>query len=68
MNYIFIIIIITYSALFNRFPNQNQVDPMRTKKVPFSMAIEKVELIHEYFPKHLRMGTSIMKEDKETEE
>ena len=32
------------------------------------MAIEKVELTHECFPKHLRMGTARMKESKETEE
>ena len=31
------------------------------------MAIEKVELMHECFPKYLRMGTAIIKEVKETE-
>ena len=32
------------------------------------MAIENGELMHECFPKHLRMGTARMNEDKETEE
>ena len=32
------------------------------------MAREKVELVHECFPKHLHMGTARMKENKETEE
>ena len=33
----------------------------RKKKVPFSMAIGNGELMHECFPKHLRMGTARMK-------
>ena len=33
----------------------------RKKKVPFSMAIGNGELMHEGFPKHLRMGTARMK-------
>ena len=33
----------------------------RTKKVPFSVAIENGELIHDCFPKHSRMGTARMK-------
>ena len=32
------------------------------------MAIGNGELLHECFPKHLRMGTARMKQDKETEE
>ena len=32
------------------------------------MATEKLELMQECFPKHLRMGTARMKEDKETKE
>ena len=36
------------------------------KKVPFSMAIRNVELVHKYLPKHSCMGTPIMKIDKET--
>ena len=32
------------------------------------MAVKKVKLMQECFPKHLRMGTSRMKENKETEE
>ena len=32
------------------------------------MAIGNVELVHECFYKHLRMGTTIIKEDKETEQ
>ena len=32
------------------------------------MAIENGELMHECFPKHLRMGTARMKEDNETDE
>ena len=31
------------------------------KKVSFSMAIGNGELMHECFPKHLRMGTARMK-------
>ena len=38
------------------------------KKVPFSMAIEKGELMHECFPKHLCMGTARIKLDKEIKE
>ena len=38
------------------------------EQVPFSIAIEKVELMQECFYKHLRMGTARMKEDKETEQ
>ena len=33
----------------------------RKKKVPFSMDIGNGELMHECFPKHLRMGTARMK-------
>ena len=32
------------------------------------MTIGNVELMHEYFPKHSRIETARMKEDKETEE
>ena len=32
------------------------------------MAIGNGEFMHEYFPKHSRMGTAIMKYDNETEE
>ena len=32
------------------------------------MAIENGELMHECFPKHLRMGTARLKQDNETEE
>ena len=32
------------------------------------MAIENGELMHECFPKHLRMGTARTKRDKETDE
>ena len=31
------------------------------KQVPFSMAIGYMELMHECFPKHSRMGTARMK-------
>ena len=31
------------------------------EQVPFSMAIENGELMHECFPKHLRMGTARLK-------
>ena len=37
-------------------------------QVPFSMVIGNGELMHECFPKHLRMGTARMKYDKETDE
>ena len=30
-------------------------------QVPFSMAVEKGELIHEYSNEHLRMGTARLK-------
>ena len=40
----------------------------REMKVPFSMAIGNGELMWECFPKHSRMGTARMKEDKETDE
>ena len=30
----------------------------RREQVPFSMAIENVEVVHECFPKHLGMGTA----------
>ena len=36
--------------------------------MPFSMAIGNVELVHECFPEHSRMGTASMKQDKETGE
>ena len=32
------------------------------------MAIGNGKLVHKYFPKHSRMGTAVMKSDKETEE
>ena len=32
------------------------------------MAIGNVELVHECFPEHWRMGTARMKQDKETDE
>ena len=34
----------------------------RREQVPFSMTIENGELMHECFPKHLRMGTARQKE------
>ena len=40
----------------------------RREQVPFSMATGNVELIHECFSKHLRMGTVRMKFNIETEE
>ena len=40
----------------------------REKKVPFSMPIENGELMQECFPNHSRMGTSRIKQDKETDE
>ena len=36
---------------------QNSIGAGR-ERVPFSMAIENGELMHECFPKHLRMGTA----------
>ena len=36
-------------------------------RVPFSMAIVNVELIHNCFPNHSSMGTARMKYDKDTE-
>ena len=47
-------------------PEQNRTQENEENNyVPFSAAIEKVELMHECFPKHLRMGTARMKEDKD---
>ena len=33
----------------------------RREQVPFSMTIENGELMHDCFPKHLRMGTARLK-------
>ena len=41
---------------------------LEKNKVSFSMAIGNVELVHECFPKHSRMGTVRMKQDEETDE
>ena len=41
---------------------------VRNKQVPFSMATGNEELKHECFPKHSRMGTTRMKQDKQIEE
>ena len=38
------------------------------RKFTFSIATEKVELMHKCFPKYLCKETARMKEDKETEE
>ena len=38
------------------------------KQVPFRMAIGNGELLHECFPKHSRMGSASILEDKETDE
>ena len=46
---------------------QNSNDAGR-KQIPISMAIENLELMHEYFPKHLRMGTARFKLDNKTAE
>ena len=40
----------------------------REKEVSFGMATGNGELMHEYFPKHSRMGTARMNEDNETDE
>ena len=40
----------------------------RKEEVPFSMAIGNRELMPKCFPKHSRIGTVRMKEDKETAE
>ena len=34
------------------------ISPREKRKVQFSMAIGNGELMHEYFPKHSRMGTA----------
>ena len=53
-------------------PNTNGalvVAPSEQKQVPFSIAIGNNELMHEYFPKHSRMGKIRMKYNfKKTEE
>ena len=51
-------------------PNQNKFDPRRTKKASFIQygLLENEQLVHECFPKDLRMGTARMNEDKVTEE
>ena len=38
------------------------------KQISFSMTIGNEELVHECFPKHLRMGTARMIKDREREE
>ena len=40
----------------------------KRKQEPFRMAIGNLELMHECFPKHLRMGTARMKYDRERDE
>ena len=49
---------------------QTTISPHKkqNKLVPLSMAIGNGELMQECFPKHLRMGTTRMKYDKETDE
>ena len=42
--------------------------PEQYHSVPFSMAIENGELMHECFTKHSRMGTASIKSDEETDE
>ena len=49
-------------------PNQNKVGQKRAKKERFSMAVKKVDLTHECFPKHLTIETARTNVDKETEE
>ena len=61
---IIIILIIVFPLI--ALPNQKNVD--KIKQVLFCMAIKKVELSHECFPKQLYMGTARIKEDKETDE
>ena len=38
----------------------------RKQVIVFSVAIEKVKLMHECFPKHLHIGKARINEDKET--
>ena len=48
------------------FQNCSVIAELRVQ-VPFSMAIENVELMHECCPQHLPMGTARTKKDKETD-
>ena len=62
-----------YSLLVLSFVNSTQLPDLiavfaqQREQVPFSMAMGNVELMHEYFPKHLYMGTGRMKLDIEIE-
>ena len=53
------------SVLMNTCPaeqkDRNKTKKQRKKQVPFIMAIENGEPMQECLPKHLRMGTAIMK-------
>ena len=53
---------------FNNRKIKNHPTTPSEKQVRFRMAIGNVELMQECFPKHMRMGTTRMKYDKETDE
>ena len=55
---IIIIILIFDSSM--ALPNRNEDDLKRESSILY-IAIGKVELLHQRFPKYLRMGTAIIK-------
>ena len=50
-----------FSLIAPHFQNAFTVIVARRDQVPFSMAIENGELMHECSPEHLRIGTAILK-------
>ena len=58
-----IIVIILIFVCSVALPNHNEDDPKRASSIPY-IAIEKVEFLHQRFPKYLRMGTAIMNKTK----
>ena len=58
-----------YSLVFDSRSVSQSMDYFASrKKSTFQNGYRKWELVHECFPEHLRMGTAIMKWDKEIEE
>ena len=61
-------IIINMFCLLALSSKTKSVPGQQRKQVPISVAIEKLELMDECFPKHLCTVTARMKENKETDE
>ena len=46
---------------YTSLPEQSKVDPRRAQKASYiQYGVENGELMHECFPKHLRIGASIL--------